>query len=160
MFRRLTTLALALSVALTFALASPAPAAAGARVDPKLEAALARGGEVHAIAFFNHPVTAADKARLLAAGATLAVPYTRWPWAGVVGAPAAIRAVAAFPDITEMQWAPPSTSTATRASRSSAPTTCGRRRPPAASASTAPASASPSSTPGSTGCILICSVAS
>jgi serine protease AprX len=107
MFRRLTTLALALSMALTLAFASPAPAAAGARVDPKLEAALARGGEVHAIAFFNHPVTAADKARLLAAGATLAVPYTRWPWAGVVGAPAAIRAVAAFPDVTEMQWAPP-----------------------------------------------------
>jgi len=109
MFRRLTTLALALAVALTFALATPAPAAAGARVDPKLEAALVRGGEVHAIAFFNHPVTAADKARLLAAGATLAVPYTRWPWAGVVGAPSAIRAVAAFPDVTEMQWAPPVT---------------------------------------------------
>src|SRR3970282_925919 len=79
MFRRLTTLALALSVALAFALASAAPAAAGARVDPKRDAALARGGEVHAIAFFNHPVTAADKARLLAAGATLAIPYTRWP---------------------------------------------------------------------------------
>ena len=107
MFRRLTTLALALFVALTFALASPAPAAAGARLDPQLDAALARGGEVHAIAFFNHAVTAADKARLLAAGATLAIPYTRWPWAGVVGAPSAIRAVAAFADITEMQWAPP-----------------------------------------------------
>ena len=107
MFRRVTTLALALSIALSYATASPAPAAAGARVDPKLEAALAVGGEVHAIAFFSHPVTAADKARLLAAGATLAVPYTRWPWAGVVGAPAAIRAIAEFPDVTEMQWAPP-----------------------------------------------------
>jgi serine protease AprX len=107
MFRRVTTLALALSIALSYALASPAPAAAGARVDPRLEAALARGGEVHAIAFFSHPVTAADKARLLAAGATLAVPYTRWPWAGVVGAPAAIRAISGFADITEMQWAPP-----------------------------------------------------
>src|SRR5688572_30771195 len=109
MFRRLTTFALALSVALTFALATPATVAAKARIDPKLEAALTRGGEVHAIAFFNHPVTAADKARLLAAGATLAVPYTRWPWAGVVGAPSAIRAVATFADVTEMQWAPPIT---------------------------------------------------
>ena len=107
MFHRLTTFSVALSVALTLVLASPAPAVAGARIDPKLEAALARGGEVHAIAFFNHALTAADKARLLAAGATLAVPYTRWPWAGVVGAPAAIRAISAFPDITEMQWAPP-----------------------------------------------------
>ena len=107
MFRRLSTLALAFSLALTAALADPAGVAAGARVDPRLEAALVRGGEVHAIAFFSHPVSAADKARLLAAGATLAVPYTRWPWAGVVGAPEAIRAVAAFPDVTEMQWAPP-----------------------------------------------------
>jgi serine protease AprX len=109
MFRRLTTLALAISVALAFALVTPSPAAAGARIDPKLEAALAAGGEVHAIAFFSHSVTAADKSRLLAAGATLAVPYTRWPWAGVVGAPSAIRAIAAFRDVTEMQWAPPIT---------------------------------------------------
>ncbi|HKY50474.1 MAG TPA: S8 family serine peptidase, partial [Candidatus Limnocylindria bacterium] len=107
MFRSLMTLVLALSVALAVGLVAPAPAAAGARMDPRLDAALARGGEVHAIAFFSHPVTAADKARLLAAGATLAVPYTRWPWAGVVGAPDAIRAIAAFPDIAEMQWAPP-----------------------------------------------------
>lgn len=84
-----------------------APALAGARVDPLLERALAAGGEVSAIAMFNHPVTAVDKARILASGATLAIPYTRWPWAGVVGSPAAIRTISAFPDVTEMQWAPP-----------------------------------------------------
>jgi serine protease AprX len=86
---------------------SAAPASAEAQIDPDLEEALAAGGEVHAIAMFDHPVTAVDKARILATGATLAVPYTAWPWAGVVGSPDAIRAVAAFPDVTEMQWAPP-----------------------------------------------------
>jgi serine protease AprX len=99
---------LALCFVLSLSLAVPAtPASADARIDPALQAAIARGGEVHAIAMFSHPVTAADKARILAAGATLAVPYTAWPWAGVVGSPAAILAVAAFPDVTEMQWAPP-----------------------------------------------------
>ncbi|HET7701603.1 MAG TPA: S8 family serine peptidase [Candidatus Limnocylindria bacterium] len=106
MLARFSTFALALSLILSLAITSPTPAHA-ATIDPELEAALARGGEVHAIAMFDHPLTVADKARLLAAGATLAIPYTRWPWAGVVGEPAAIRAIAAFPDVTEMQWAPP-----------------------------------------------------
>jgi serine protease AprX len=106
--RRLLAISTALFLCLSLSTAmSAAPALAGARVDPRLERALAAGGEVQAIAMFNHPVTAVDKARILASGATLAVPYTRWPWAGVVGSPAAIRAVTAFPDVTEMQWAPP-----------------------------------------------------
>ncbi|MGH2471376.1 MAG: S8 family serine peptidase [Candidatus Limnocylindria bacterium] len=108
MRRGLPAHSIALLFCLSFTVAMPAaPALAGARIDPLLEQALAAGGEVTAIAMFNHPVTAVDKARLLASGATLAIRYTRWPWAGVIGSPSAIRAVAAFPDVTEMQWAPP-----------------------------------------------------
>jgi serine protease AprX len=108
MLGRFTTLVLAFTVSLSLTLAGPpAPAMAQARIHPLLESALARGGQVHAIAMFDHSLGVADKARLLAAGATLAIPYSRWPWAGVVGSPTAIRAIGAFPDVTEMQWAPP-----------------------------------------------------
>jgi hypothetical protein len=108
MLGRLTTLALVFAVSLSLTLAAPpSTAVAQARIHPLLESALARGGDVHAVVMFSHPVGAADKARLLAAGATLAIPYSRWPWAGVVGSPTAIRAIGAFADVTEMQWAPP-----------------------------------------------------
>lgn len=105
--RVVTSLTMTLALTVTLALGSATPASAEASIDPLLDAALVGGGELHAIAVFDHPLTAVDKARLLAAGATLAIPYTRWPWAGVVGHPTAIRAIAAFPDVTEMQWAPP-----------------------------------------------------
>jgi serine protease AprX len=108
MLRRLCTLALAFAMSISLSLASaPSPAFAQARIHPLLESALARGGVIHAIAMFDHPVGVADKARLLAAGATLAIPYSRWPWAGVVGSAAAIRSIATFADVTDMQWAPP-----------------------------------------------------
>ena len=81
-------------------------ARAGATVDPQLEAALAAGGTAAAVVMFDHPVTAADKARLLAAGVTTAIPYTRWPWAGVIGPAAAIRTIAGFADVRELQFAP------------------------------------------------------
>ena len=81
-------------------------AAAQARIDPQLQAAIQSGGTVAAIAMFEHPVTAVDKARLLAAGATTVVPYTRWPWAGVIGPAAAIQSIAALADVREMQFAP------------------------------------------------------
>jgi serine protease AprX len=87
--------------------ATPDVASAQARIDPALNAALATGGEVSAIVMFNHPPTLADKARLTAVGATTVVTYTRWPWAGVIGPASAISVIAAFPDVTEMQWAPP-----------------------------------------------------
>lgn len=81
-------------------------AAAQARIDPTLQAAIQQGGTVAAIAMFDHPVTAIDKARLQAAGATTVVPYTRWPWAGVIGPAGAIQAIAGFADVREMQFAP------------------------------------------------------
>lgn len=100
--------AFVVALALLISLVAPAPrASAEARIDSALQAALAAGGEIHAVAMLTHPATAADKARVLAAGATLAIPYTAWPWIGVVGSAAAIRAVASFPDVAEMEWAPP-----------------------------------------------------
>ncbi len=81
-------------------------ASAEAKVDAALAAAIQQGGTVAAIAMFDHPVTAVDKARLLAAGATTVVPYTRWPWAGVIGPAAAISQIAKLPDVSEMQFAP------------------------------------------------------
>jgi len=108
MVARLASLGLSLAISISLVLTSPpTPTLAAARIDPALERALAAGGQVYAVAMFNHTLTVADKARLLAAGASLAIPYTRWPWAGVAGSATAIRAIAAFPDITEMQWAPP-----------------------------------------------------
>jgi hypothetical protein len=75
MRRSLLAHSIALCVSITAALPG-SPALAGARIDPLLERALAAGGGVSAIAMF-HPATTIDKARILAAGATLALPYTR-----------------------------------------------------------------------------------
>jgi serine protease AprX len=96
------------SLILAMALSLPlgGQAEAQARIDPALQAAIQRGGNVAAIAMFDHPVTAVDKARLAAAGATTVVPYTRWPWAGVIGPAAAIQAIAGLADVREMQFAP------------------------------------------------------
>src|SRR5687768_18296595 len=96
------------SLILAMALSLPlgGQAEAQARIDPALQAAIQRGGTVTAIAMFDHPVTAVDKVRLLAAGATTVVPYTAWPWAGVIGPAAAIQAIAGLADVREMQFAP------------------------------------------------------
>lgn len=98
---------MAVLLVLVAATAAPQLASAQARIDPALTSALNAGGEVHAIVMFDHQPTAVDKARLVTAGAATVVTYKHWPWAGVVGPAAAIEAISAFPDVTELQWAPP-----------------------------------------------------